>query len=155
MIDQLSKGDLLGGKRIAVTGTIDINANVGAIGGLTSKASAVLQSGAKYFLVPTNQGEADIANARKVVGNAVEIIPVATLDEALAALQRIGGESVPPPAVAARDDRSRPLAEYRPRRSHPLPRHEAVTTTNRSVLWRRLSNFVAAHLLQPPMPAPK
>jgi len=101
LIDQLSKGDLLGGKRIAVTGTIDINAKVGAIGGLTSKASAVLQSGAKYFLVPTNQGEADIANARKVVGDAVEIIPVATLDEALAALQRIGGESVPPPPVAA------------------------------------------------------
>jgi PDZ domain-containing protein len=101
LIDQLSKGDLLGGKRIAVTGTIDINAKVGAIGGLTSKASAVLQSGAKYFLVPTNQGEADIANARKVVGDAVEIIPVATLDEALAALQRIGGASVPPPPVVA------------------------------------------------------
>ena len=95
----MSNGDLLGGKRIAVTGTIDINAKVGAIGGLTSKASAVLQSGAKYFLVPTSQGEADIANARKVVGDAVEIIPVATLDEALAALQRIGGESIPPAPV--------------------------------------------------------
>jgi PDZ domain-containing protein len=100
LIDQLSPGDLLGGKRIAVTGTIDINGNVGAIGGLTSKASAVLQTGAKYFLVPTSQGEADIAAARKVVGDAVEIIPVATLDEALTALQRIGGESIPPPAVA-------------------------------------------------------
>lgn len=97
VIDQLSKGDLMGGKRIAVTGTIDINAKVGAIGGLTSKASAVLQSGAQYFLVPTSQGETDIANARKVVGNDVEIIPVATLDEALAALKRIGGDSVPPP----------------------------------------------------------
>jgi PDZ domain-containing secreted protein len=59
-----------------------------------------MQSGAKYFLVPTNQGPKDIANARKVVGNAVEIIPVATLDEALAALQRIGGESIPPQPVA-------------------------------------------------------
>ncbi|MEO7369420.1 MAG: S16 family serine protease [Ilumatobacteraceae bacterium] len=96
MIDQLSKGDLLGGKRIAITGTIDINAKVGAIGGLTSKASAVMQSGAKYFLVPTNQGPTDIANARKVVGDAVEIIPVATLDEALAALRRIGGDALPP-----------------------------------------------------------
>jgi PDZ domain-containing protein len=95
LIDQLSEGDLLGGKRVAVTGTIDINAKVGAIGGLTSKASAVLQSGAKYFLVPTAQGEEDIANARKVVGDQVEIIPVATLDEALAALERIGGEALP------------------------------------------------------------
>ena len=95
MIDQLSEGDLLGGKRVAVTGTIDINSKVGAIGGLTSKASAVLQSGAKYFLVPTSQGEEDIANARKVVGDQVEIIPVATLDEALAALERIGGDALP------------------------------------------------------------
>jgi Lon-like protease len=95
LIDQLSEGDLLGGKRIAVTGTIDINAKVGAIGGLTSKASAVMQTGAKYFLVPTAQGEDDIANARTVVGDKVEIIPVATLEEALAALQRIGGEALP------------------------------------------------------------
>ena len=101
LIDQLSEGDLLGGKRVAVTGTIDINAEVGPIGGLSSKASAVLQSGAKYFLVPTAQGEADIANARKVVGDAVEIIPVATLDEALAALQRIGGQALPAAATDA------------------------------------------------------
>ena len=95
LIDQLSDGDLLGGKRVAVTGTINIRAEVGAIGGLSSKASAVLQSGAKYFLVPTAQGDADIAKAREVVGDKVEIIPVATLDEALAALQRIGGEALP------------------------------------------------------------
>ncbi len=95
LIDQLSEGDLLGGKRVAVTGTININADVGAIGALSSKASAVLQSGAKYFLVPTAQGPADIAKARKVVGDDVEIIPVATLEEALAALRRIGGDAVP------------------------------------------------------------
>jgi PDZ domain-containing protein len=97
MIDELSEGDLLGGKRVAVTGTIDINANVGAIGGLTSKASAVMQSGAKYFLVPTSQGDEDIAKAREVVGDKVEIIPVATLEEALAVLARIGGDPVPAP----------------------------------------------------------
>ncbi len=95
LIDQLSSGDLLGGKRVAVTGTINIRAEVGAIGGLTSKASAVLQSGAKYFLVPTAQGPQDIANARRVVGDQVEIIPVATLEEAIAALKRIGGDAVP------------------------------------------------------------
>jgi Lon-like protease len=103
LIDQLSEGDLLGGKRIAVTGTININAVVGPIGGLTSKASAVMQSGAKYFLVPTAQGEQDIANARKVVGDAVEIIPVATLEEALTALQRIGGQALPAAATDATD----------------------------------------------------
>jgi Lon-like protease len=97
LIDELSKGDLLGGNRVAVTGTININGEVGAIGGLTSKASAVLQSGAKYFLVPAAQGDADIANARQVVGKNVQVIPVATLDEALRALQSLGGE-LPPAA---------------------------------------------------------
>ena len=95
VIDKLSPGDLLGGKRVAVTGTMNINGEVGPIGGLSSKASAVLQSGAKYFLVPTAQGEDDIAKARLVVGDKVEIIPVATLDEALAALERIGGDPLP------------------------------------------------------------
>jgi Lon-like protease len=92
LIDELSTGDLLGGKRIAVTGEIDINGNVGAIGGLASKASAVQQMGVDYFLVPTSQGENDIAAARKVVGDDVQIIPVATLDEALQALARLGGD---------------------------------------------------------------
>ena len=77
LIDELTDGELTGGKRVAVTGTINIDAEVGAIGGLVSKASAVQQSGAKYFIVPTSQGEADIAEARLVAGDAVEIIPVA------------------------------------------------------------------------------
>ncbi len=103
LIDQLSEGDLVGGTRVAVTGTINIHAEVGPIGGLSSKASAVLQSGAKYFLVPTSQGEDDIAKARLVVGDDVEIIPVATLDEALAALERIGGEALPASAASVPD----------------------------------------------------
>ena len=98
LIDRLSQGDLTGGNKVAVTGTIDVDGNVGAIGGLQSKASAVRQAGAKYFIVPTNQGDADIAAAQKAAGPGVEIIPVKTLDEALAALQRIGGDPFVAPA---------------------------------------------------------
>ena len=68
LIDRLSDGDLTGGKKVAVTGTIDVDGNVGAIGGLQSKASAVRQAGAEYFIVPYNQGEADIAAAQKAAG---------------------------------------------------------------------------------------
>ena len=99
LIDELSEGDLLGGQRVAITGTININGEVGAIGGLPSKASAVLQAGAKYFLVPKSQGDRDIAAARTVVANDVEIIPVATVEEALAALVRIGGDALPQSVV--------------------------------------------------------
>jgi PDZ domain-containing protein len=45
MIDELTEGDLMGGQRVAVTGTIDVEGKVGAIGGLNSKASAVQQVG--------------------------------------------------------------------------------------------------------------
>jgi len=83
---------------VAVTGTIDVDGNVGAIGGLQSKASAVRQTGAEYFIVPYNQGEADIATAQKAAGPGVTIIPVKTLDEALAALEKIGGDKFVPPA---------------------------------------------------------
>ena len=97
LIDALTEGDLMGGKKVGVTGTIDISGNVGAIGGLNSKASAVKQVGVDYFLVPLNQGEDGvdgIARAREVVGPDIEVIPVATLEEALAELVRIGGDPV-------------------------------------------------------------
>ncbi|HEY4331053.1 MAG TPA: S16 family serine protease [Ilumatobacteraceae bacterium] len=99
LIDELTPGDLTGGKRIAVTGTIDIDGKVGAIGGLPQKASAVMQTGTKYFLVPASQSKADIAAARKVVGDKVQIIPVATLDEALAAMTKLGGNGANLPQV--------------------------------------------------------
>jgi hypothetical protein len=61
----------------------------------------------KYFLVPVNQGDDGLdgiaGRAREVVGNDVEIIPVATIEEALAAFERIGGDPVqlvdPPPTT--------------------------------------------------------
>ena len=40
IIDALTPGDLTGGKRVAVTGTIDPDGNVGEIGGLPQKAVA-------------------------------------------------------------------------------------------------------------------
>ena len=98
LIDELTEGDLMGGQRVAVTGTIDVEGNVGAIGGLNSKASAVRQVGVEYFLVPASQeGQRypdNLAGARDAVAGEVEIIPVATLQEALDALVRLGGDPV-------------------------------------------------------------
>ena len=90
LIDELTAGDLTGGKQIAVTGTINTKGEVGAIGGLPQKASAVAQTGTKYFIVPTSQGAEDI-NKAQANAPGVTIIPVATLDEALAALTKLGG----------------------------------------------------------------
>ena len=97
LIDELTPGELTGGGRIAVTGTIELDGTVGAIGGLRQKASAVAQTGVDVFLVPATQSERDLEAARAVAGDDVEIVPVATLEEALAVLEELGGDPIPPP----------------------------------------------------------
>ncbi len=96
LIDELTPGELTGGQRVAVTGTIRLDGSVGPIGGLRQKAASVAQAGVEVFLVPTAQGEEGIEAARRVVGDQVEIIPVADLDEALAALEARGGTPLDP-----------------------------------------------------------
>jgi PDZ domain-containing protein len=97
LIDNLTKGEMVPTQGVAVTGTIQDDGTVGAIGALVQKAIAVQKSGAKAFLVPAAQGPDDIAAAQAAVGDAVKIVPVATLDEALAALIRLGGDKVVTP----------------------------------------------------------
>lgn len=94
LIDDLSGGDLTGGAKVAVTGTINLDGTVGAIGGLPQKAAAVQQVGVEAFLVPASQP--DIDAAREATGGTLDIIPVATVDEAMAALEDLGGEPAEP-----------------------------------------------------------
>jgi Lon-like protease len=96
MIDELSPGNLTGPQDVAVTGTIALDGAVGAIGGLTQKVSAVHQNGMRVLLVPASQSELDDPERMQRLIDAgrgeVEIIPVATLDEALAVLEELGGD---------------------------------------------------------------
>jgi PDZ domain-containing protein len=96
LIDELSPGDLTGPQEVAVTGTIALDGTVGPIGGLTQKVSAVRQNGISVFLVPATQAELDdperLARLDEAGRGEVEIIPVATLDEALAVLEELGGD---------------------------------------------------------------
>ena len=121
LIDELSEGNLLGGLDVAVTGEIDIEGNVGAIGGLPQKVSAVKQVGVDYFLVPASQSPESLEQARLVAGDDVEIIEVATLDDALAALERLGGDPILPPDPPLSDCRVRAnLPGLRSMRGHLL-----------------------------------
>lgn len=88
VIDLLSPGELSGGKPIAVTGTIELDGTVGSVGGVAQKAAAVGSSGAKVFIVPAPEED----TARAHASDGVEVIGVSTLEEAIAALGRIGGD---------------------------------------------------------------
>jgi PDZ domain-containing protein len=103
LIDELTPGELTGGQNVAVTGTIELDGSVGAIGGLRQKASAVAQAGVDVFLVPAAQGEEDIERARLAGGDGLRIIPVANVDEALAALEELGGTPIDAVPIATNE----------------------------------------------------
>ncbi len=106
LIDELTPGELTGGKNIAVTGTIALDGSVGPIGGLSQKVNAVLQHGVDIFLVPASQrelgeGQEELRQKLDDAGHGdVEIVPVANLEEALAALEELGGDPLVPVRVA-------------------------------------------------------
>jgi PDZ domain-containing protein len=95
LIDALTPGALTGTTTVAVTGTIDANGNVGPIGALPQKADAVRRAGASVFIVPKGQSDADLARAAEIAGDGVEIVTVATLDEALDVITAHGGQPSP------------------------------------------------------------
>lgn len=79
VIDLLTEGDLTGGRRIAGTGTIRFDETVGPIGGVRQKVYAARGIGADYVLVPVDNYEAALTAA----GGEIQVVPVATLQDAL------------------------------------------------------------------------
>lgn len=98
ILDLLTPGELTGGQEVAVTGTIDRDGTVGPIGGVEQKAASARRDGVRVFLVPDSLSEAELAAARRQAGDKVQIIEVGTLDEALEALESIGGDPLVLPA---------------------------------------------------------
>lgn len=95
LLDQLTPGELTGGGLVAVTGTIDSQGRVGLVGGVAQKTVTARRAGAVAFLVPPEEAEEAMAYAGKM-----RILPVSTLDEALSALEELGGSGVALPAPA-------------------------------------------------------
>jgi PDZ domain-containing protein len=90
ILDDLTPGNLTGGKRVAVTGEIASNGHVLEVGGVGQKAVAARHRGAQLFIVPM----AEVAEARKRAGS-VPVVGVRTLDDALRALRAAGGDPLP------------------------------------------------------------
>jgi len=88
IVDQLTPGELTGGAKVAVTGTIESDGTVGDVGGVPQKAVTVRRAGAKLFLVPMAQ----VAEARSKAGKGLEVVGVATLEDAIKALAAHGGD---------------------------------------------------------------
>jgi len=104
IFDDLTPGDITGGHRVAVTGTIDSAGNVGEIGGIEQKAVAARAAGVKLFIVPQCSPDdpaaalasckADLARASERAGDKIKVTPVSTFAQALEALRDNGGVPV-------------------------------------------------------------
>ncbi len=87
LIDVVTPGELTGGNRVAVTGTISAAGQVGNVGGVAQKAAAAEAEGVSMFIVPIESVE-----AAESTTSDLRVVGVETLDDALAALADLGGD---------------------------------------------------------------
>lgn len=85
IIDSLTADDLTKGRRIAGTGTIDAEGNVGAIGGMKQKTYGAIDAGAEYLLVPANNFD----EAAEAAGDDIHVVSIDTIDDALTFLESL------------------------------------------------------------------
>jgi Lon-like protease len=89
VLDVLTPGELTGGHRVAVTGTMALDGRVGPVGGAAQKAVTVRDAGYEVFLVPSDE----LAEVQAAVGDDLRVLAVDTLAEALDALDSLGGNA--------------------------------------------------------------
>lgn len=92
--NQATPGDLTKGYEIAGTGTIDLDGNVGQIGGIQEKIVAVDRAGIDIFFCPADiqeydTNEKDVKEVAEKEGFKVKIVPVKTLQEAIDYLEAL------------------------------------------------------------------
>lgn len=90
VIDDLTPGDLTGGHRVAVTGTIQPDGTIGPVGGVAQKAITAERNGATALIVPVDEAK----DARAHAGH-LRVFSVRTINDALAALHKLGGATIP------------------------------------------------------------
>jgi PDZ domain-containing protein len=82
--DRLSSADLVAGRVIAGSGTMDSDGHVGEVGGIQEKLAAAARDQATIFLVPVNNCS-DISDPPA----GVRVVPVESLAGATLALQQL------------------------------------------------------------------
>lgn len=85
LVELLTEVDLLNGRHVAGTGTIDEQGVVGAIGGINEKITAAHKAGVTLFFAP-----ADNAEEIEQIPTGIKVVTVATLTQAISALKTAG-----------------------------------------------------------------
>lgn len=86
--NDLTREDLTRGRKIVGTGTIDMDGNVGSIGGVPYKLQGAVESHADIFLVPMGKNYEDALKEKEEKGYTIEIIGVETMEDAISKLEK-------------------------------------------------------------------
>ena len=87
--NKLVEDDITKGKKIVGTGTIDMEGNVGEIGGVKYKLMGAVKKKADIFIVPNGINYEECMKLKEEKGYKIQIIGVDTFDEALEKLMEI------------------------------------------------------------------
>lgn len=87
--DSLIEKDLTKGYKIAGTGTISEDGEVGEIGGVEYKISGAEKDHAKIFFVPKGENYEDALKKKKENNYDIEIVEIATFDDAIEYLENM------------------------------------------------------------------
>jgi len=79
IINALTEEDITHGRRIAGTGTINAEGEVGSIGGMRQKTFGAIDVGAEYLLVPAGNYD----EAVDAAGDDIEVVRVETIQDAM------------------------------------------------------------------------
>jgi PDZ domain-containing protein len=85
IVELLTSENVLQGKSVAVTGSIDSAGKVGSIGGVAEKILAAKKAGATLILVPQANCQ-DLAPNIATIPSGIKVAAVSSLEEAMAAL---------------------------------------------------------------------
>ena len=81
--DSLVKEDITHGLRIVGTGTIDLDGNIGSIGGVEYKLKSAVKKKADLFIVPLGENYEEALKLKKENNYDIEILGVSTFDEVI------------------------------------------------------------------------
>jgi len=92
IFNELTPNDITGGNKIAGTGTIDVDGNVGAIGGIEQKIITSVMNNIDIFFVPylSDEDSDNYIEAKKVLeslSSDMILVPVQTIDDAITYLE--------------------------------------------------------------------
>ena len=86
--NQITKDDLVRGRNIVGTGTIEEDGSIGEIGGVTYKLMGAVKEKADIFLVPAGNNYKDAVKFSKKNNYHIKIVGVKTIDEAIKYLKK-------------------------------------------------------------------